>query len=82
MTEDEAKTKWCPFVRGDNSDNAINRWCDGKVPDGQYAMAYCIGSQCMAWRWRMSPADAAQVNARGNAGAEAGGYCGLADKQQ
>lgn len=60
MTEDEAKQKWCPFVRLIPSDT------DGTstigVPVGYNRMALtggnpptissatCIGSACMAWR--------------------------------
>lgn len=36
MTEEEAKTKWCPFVKPDY-----------RGPDRML----CIGSACMAWRW-------------------------------
>lgn len=39
MTEDEAKTKWCHAMAAES----INRR-DGKET--------CIGSSCMAWRWR------------------------------
>jgi len=61
MTEDEAKTKWCPFVKcvvvpadGFNSSALI-------VSSGRTIIAvedkrvqvedHCIGSACMAWRW-------------------------------
>lgn len=39
LTEDEAKTKWCPMVR-DNGSNL----------NGESSR--CIGSACMAWRWK------------------------------
>lgn len=48
VTEEEAKTKWCPHVRvmnfaPDASHNpAVNR------PTADY---HCIGADCMAWRW-------------------------------
>lgn len=35
MTEEEAKTKWCPFARDVDGAPTTN----------------CIGSACMAWRW-------------------------------
>lgn len=55
MTEDKAKTKWCPFARTlvtlDRSDTATpvaigsaNRFDGDK-------MTLCVGSGCMAWRW-------------------------------
>lgn len=45
MTEDDAKTKWCPMVRmGDmNAPTGINA--------GNQAGTTCIGSACMMWRW-------------------------------
>ena len=62
MTEDEAKTKWCPFAR--DRDGAENRVpygeSDAEPPPEEYirneAMAFpCIASACMAWRWADVP---------------------------
>jgi hypothetical protein len=53
MTEDEAKTKWCPWARlGLNQDVAVNRLIDAVAggEDGVYDNTRCIGSGCMAWR--------------------------------
>ena len=49
MTEDEAKTKWCPF--------ASSRALSVETTDGvrythlKNLQLYCIASECMAWRW-------------------------------
>ena len=60
MTEEEAKTKWCPFVRATRAMDAIspahNRVCFAEA--GQMMVntnpdfSHCIGSACMAWRWK------------------------------
>jgi hypothetical protein len=60
MTEDEAKTKWCPAM----AKESINRR-DGKET--------CIGSACMAWRWKMTW-DETGTGVEENVH----GYCGLA----
>lgn len=54
LTEEEAKTKWCPEVRtGLNAGMAVNRHvadAPGAI-DGVYDETRCRGSACMAWRW-------------------------------
>jgi len=47
MTEDEAKTKWCPNARSARP-GGNNRHSDG---NGRFD-CLCIGSGCMAWRWQ------------------------------
>lgn len=86
MTEQEAKTKWCPFARVGSETTglgSINRdMRKGPAFDG----AQCIGSGCMAWR----KSGAAKVENRkgqlvdrdidGTGRWHYDGYCGLAGK--
>jgi hypothetical protein len=60
VTEQDAKTKWCPFARVPLSDAhdfgatamaAVNRSDFSDTPE----YPRCIGSACMAWRWADSP---------------------------
>lgn len=51
MTESEAKTKWCPYVRvlaRPIADVAVNRAMNTGAPDPD---CMCLASGCMAWRW-------------------------------
>ena len=86
MTEDEAKTKWCPFVRVsiglDPEFTVHNRVADAytgedsRDPDHgiNHPAAYnCIGSQCMAWRWSDHKGNPCKANEY-----DGHGYCGLA----
>lgn len=52
FTEEEAKTKWCPWAR--------TAWAFDDVRNGIFVTANrgtteddcrCIASECMAWRW-------------------------------
>ena len=45
MTEDEAKTKWCPMARIRLGEAAINRTF---LPNPD---CNCLASGCAAWRW-------------------------------
>jgi hypothetical protein len=80
LTEDEAKTKWCPFVRvtgcGSNAGSAewhTNRPSFAEVHDKGFDR--CIGSACMAWRRAIRPAGPG-----GQMEKDLGGFCGLAGK--
>lgn len=75
MTEDEAKTKWCPMFRvtayeldapQDYRPQTDNR--GRHAPEGN-----CLGSGCMAWR-------VYSVDDRTRENGPQGGYCGLAGK--
>jgi hypothetical protein len=66
MTEDEAKTKWCPFSRtteatGESCSfprNRVARPFDEKPPmvfSDTLIGCNCIASGCMAWRWMEEP---------------------------
>ena len=72
MTEDEAKTRWCPFARLNDGAGNYNR-C------GPAANLECIGSACMTWRW------SAYVTRSTNEATTKepkidSGYCGLAGR--
>lgn len=80
MTEEQARSKWCPMNRasaGDGESNIDNRPVEHvKGDDGGWRLtglfhqsARCIASDCMAWRWS---ADAREIEGR------ALGACGLA----
>jgi hypothetical protein len=79
MTEEEAKTKWCPFARtmgidGDVIMPAANRVFmftgANKLTFPHPEMCACIASKCMAWRWVISPEKAPNAT----------GFCGLAGR--
>jgi len=77
-TEDEAKTMWCPFARVPFGNGAVNgnRGFEGHSSQKE---SLCIGSACMAWRWKHSGGD---HNAIGEPTSLVlpHGYCGLAGK--
>lgn len=80
MTEDEAKTKWCPM--------ALARTYSGDPEESQ--VARCQGAACMAWRLDSDEKLAAAWDASGtgalpsipDAESKRGGYCGLAGVPQ
>ena len=92
MTEDEAKTKWCPFASVTTYDKyagefksgvtvgmcASNKTSEGTIRDG----ARCIGNECAVWRsfgprTTINPQDR---DSYGNLKQYEYGCCGLAGK--
>ncbi len=82
MTEDEAKTKWCPFSQMQTGHVALgNRIANGQPMSG----AQCIGSACMMWRAReLTLSEMSAVKDEETAALARKimlqGYCGLAGK--
>ena len=68
MTENEARTMWCPFA-ADSAETygSFNRNADYETPRFP-GSCHCLASACMAWRW--DPRHQAELD----------GYCGLAGK--
>ncbi|CAB4165151.1 hypothetical protein UFOVP833_31 [uncultured Caudovirales phage] len=94
MTEDEAKTKWCPFARQATVFSREGATGGTANRDGPHHYGVpnveCIASACMAWRWEDEDAydqrlteweDAANIGGvqRGPEPMR-GGFCGLGGK--
>lgn len=81
LTEDEAKTKWCPHVRHpDEVGGTFNRGRVEPLNDHEHndgTLCNCIASACMAWRWA-DLLHAGTVVKEGRPIAAMKGFCGLA----
>jgi hypothetical protein len=79
LTEEEAKTRWCPFAR--QLMRAGDTWAPANRDRDYDDMCLCIASQCMAWRWNnaMSEAEFVKMATTGETKAPVG-FCGLAGK--
>ena len=75
MIEEEAKTKWCPFVRQSAQAARSNR---GDHPNA--SNVNCIGSACMAWR--VTDDECMPVKKYSVTVSFPAGYCGLAGKPE
>jgi hypothetical protein len=89
MTEDEAKTKWCPMARVSlpHADECGWQGPANRDPykSSTYNGANCIGSECMAWRWGERLESEREAYMRGTdlrrtLQSTTDGYCGLVGK--
>lgn len=86
MTEDEAKTKWCPQTRYVSGGHGRTPVIAGIVatnftsgPDG-YWRAPCVASACMMWRETKPREWIKGAGRRKGAWSPADGFCGLAGR--
>lgn len=85
VTEEEARTKWCPHARVQVHQSAVNRemdYRDDLQPRCRVVPArgcLCVASNCMAWKWMRyhSPEELEARKAHGLAVEVPKGYCGL-----
>ena len=73
MTEEEAKTKWCPMARTSQGlgANGFNRIDEGKPSKD----SFCMASDCMMWREQLIRIENTKSEL---IRIEEHGYCGLA----
>ena len=71
VTEEEARTKWCPQTQISVIMGSDGFYCNKPRSTGNNNKN-CIASKCMVWRWDIHP-----DNLRKEA-ITTGGYCGLA----
>jgi len=72
ITEEEARKKWCPFVRYVPARKfsfgrivaAVNRWIDSNDSQKNPNMCCCIASECMAWEWAMEQHEYAETESK------------------
>lgn len=89
LTEEDARKRWCPFVRiagpqgSEAAGTSYNRWPGGQHEDDVFTLnSKCVGSRCMAWRPSQTEAFKNMAEARyrldGRRLSSDTGYCGLA----
>lgn len=72
LTEEQTKTKWCPFARGSKGAN--------RADAGDTTLLYgnCIASVCMAWRWHLKPDTTLDIKSGREIPIAGQGSCGMA----
>ena len=80
MTEEQAREKWCPFVRVGFGMNAPDQSCIAATGNRMTTMddeCNCIASDCMAWRWAHLGGDHNAIGEPLPENVPGEGYCGL-----
>lgn len=83
MTEEEAKTKWCPMVRyisHQTQGQPVNRWANADDRNLMPEPALCLGSACMMWREISEMQEKRHAPLGVKERVVVGHYCGLAGK--
>ena len=75
MTEDEARTKWCPYAINASADLALGDMGWDKEISKIHPAFRCIASDCMMFRWYFKDRDT-----HPHEKSDIDGYCGLAGK--
>jgi len=86
MTEEEAKTKWCPFARTVQTDGTASSMPRNRIgnqdtmtTDADRLLGMqCIGSASMAWRWQEAYPRQAEDTFANRSTTQ--GFCGLSGK--
>jgi hypothetical protein len=73
MTEEDARKKWCPFVRHTRDDDGNFHTTNGQISSG---FQTCIASDCACWVWD-GPEIAAISKERVEFIGDRQGHCGL-----
>lgn len=78
MTEDEARHRWCPFVRVGAADMGHGYYSNRGTwaPSVEKLNVKCLGAQCMAWRWSLDPYQAEDCKLPSR------GFCGLVGPEE
>ena len=84
MTEDEAKTKWCPMFRVSHAGAGGSQYSSTsfEMKDNRNfrSQSECLASKCMAWRWMLNVGENPENPAEAMSLPPTEGYCGLAGR--
>lgn len=95
MTEEQARTKWCPMVRGQmmtavdgglapvgSGHNRLIHMDVQQFEAGGGGPLCCVASECMAWRWKRVRDDEGSADGGAAILTQTYGYCGAFGKPE